>query len=146
MSKRDMITGDTMEDPAYYYLHENGDLIYKNPKAYSTEDFEESPFVKIYWIIDLENRLDAYHMLISASICGAKQDRIDDLKKKWGITDKDTQVYCDYVNIVYKETENGWIVYGGGLTKGEIKIYGRGNNLFSAVVDFYRNSIELQSE
>jgi hypothetical protein len=70
----------------YYYLHTNGDLIGKNPVAYSAEDFGGSDFVKAFWLIDTENRADLWKVILEALAQGARIDRIKDLCEKWGAT------------------------------------------------------------
>ncbi len=77
----------------YYYLHTNGELISKNPIAYNSSDFNESPFVKCYWEIDTEDRGDAWKLVIEALARGAKLDKIKELATKWKLTKEDLKEY-----------------------------------------------------
>ena len=78
----------------YYYLHINGDLIYK-PAIAVDDDYFDSSFVRKFWPITLSDRGDAYTLLLDAQAMGAKQERIQELKAKWNITEEDTQFYAD---------------------------------------------------
>lgn len=77
----------------YYYLHINGDLLGKNPVAYNNDDFAENPFVKEFWLVDTENRADAWILVIEALALGARTERIKELANKWGLTAKDLKEF-----------------------------------------------------
>lgn len=77
----------------YYYLHTNGDLIAKNPSSHNQADFNESTFVKRWWLIETEFRLDAWTLVIEALALGARIDRIKDLAQKWNLTKEDLKEY-----------------------------------------------------
>lgn len=62
----------------FYYLHTNGDLIYKR-----FEPESDSPFVKKVWRIDLSDRADAWRVVFEAMALGANLDRIGELASKW---------------------------------------------------------------
>lgn len=99
MSKRDTVTGQgaipgwLTEDECYYYLHTNGELIHKG-RHYSWEAFDESDFVKKWWIINLQRRWDCYNMIFHAIVLGVDPKRVEELRHKWGMTDEDTIQYC----------------------------------------------------
>ena len=84
------------KDDGYYYLHTNGDLIYK-PEIVMQDDpnYFDSPFVKKVWPITLNERATAYTLLLDAEAMGARQERIHKLKAKWKITEEDTQIFAD---------------------------------------------------
>lgn len=69
----------------YYYLHTNGDLIYKKYRP------EPSDFVRKIWEFDDEERGHAWLIVIEAKAMGARQNRIDELTKLWNLTDEDAQ-------------------------------------------------------
>jgi hypothetical protein len=75
----------------YYYLHsETKDLISKNPVVVDSDpDYFDSPFVQKVWLLDMENRADAWTFIIEASALGAKTARIKDLAARWGLTLQD---------------------------------------------------------
>ena len=71
-----MITG-------YYYLHENGSLIYKVGTD-CVADFRESDFVKAFWPFDPEDRETAWNLLVESLAAGANKDRVISLQKNGG--------------------------------------------------------------
>ena len=80
----------------YYYLHTNGDLIYKPATVMDSDpNYFDSSFVKKVWPITLDERADAYTLLLDAEAMGARIDRIHELKTKWNITEEDTQTFAD---------------------------------------------------
>ncbi len=81
----------------YYYLHVNGALIWKKDigdLGVTRQDLIESDFCKDFWLIDTEDRGDAWDMLIMALAAGADPERVKDLAKSWGCDDKDALVYA----------------------------------------------------
>ena len=83
-----------METKWYYYLHENGDLIGKSPAAVDSIgpfDYFDSPFVRMWWVI--EDRFSLIQMLTEAEASGARADRIADIEKVNNVTDEDYKRY-----------------------------------------------------
>ena len=75
----------------YYYLHQNGQLIFKN-YLFDPADFD-SPFVKKWWRINTENRKDAWNVLLEGLACGADLENVKRLANKWGCNRKDLVEY-----------------------------------------------------
>lgn len=87
----------------YYYLHENGDLIYKRAlDGGQVADLRESDLVKAFWSIDLTDREDAWTVLVEALAAGAKPERVRQLATKWGCSNEDAAVYAERVGCVVK--------------------------------------------
>ena len=81
----------------YFYLHVNGDLIYKNnPDAIT--DIRDSDFCRSVWVYNGE-RATAWQILVEALSLGAKQKRIEELAKKWGCDNKDAKHYAQYLGL-----------------------------------------------
>ena len=75
----------------YYYLHTNGDLIGKNPVVVESDSsYFDSPFVKKVWKIDLEDRHDAWKMVLEALALEAKITRVQELVNKWNLNLEDS--------------------------------------------------------
>ena len=89
----------------YYYLHTNGELIYK-PNADPT-DFRDSTFVRHFWPINPAIREMAWNLLIEASALGVK-DRVAELSAKWHCDDKDAAVYAERVGCKLFRDGNQW--------------------------------------
>lgn len=87
----------------YYYLHQNGSLIYKKLKP---ED--DSPFVIKIWGLDLSERGDAWLICIEALALGANKSRIDELAEKWGLTDEDAQEFADRAGLKLFKDGSAW--------------------------------------
>ena len=87
----------------YYYLHQNGQLIGKNPIVVDSDpEYFNSPFVQKVWVIDTENRADAWNLLIEAISLKANMNQIKKLALQWGITKDDLP---NYINQQGKLTE-----------------------------------------
>jgi len=75
----------------YYYLHQDGSLIGKNPEVVEHDDqYFNSPFVKKVWMIDLTKREDAWTLVLEALALGASLDRAKELAEKWKLTYEDS--------------------------------------------------------
>ncbi len=75
----------------WYYLHTNGDLIFKKFRPES-----DSPFVRRVWALAAEDRACAWLICIEALALGARKSRIDELAKKWELTDEDAQEFVKH--------------------------------------------------
>lgn len=151
MSKQDTTTGrrtTSPEDMGWYYLHVNGELIYKPySSVYDPRiDFEESSFVLCYWLINLSDREDAYNLLVRAKMLGAKKDRIEELVSKWNIDDDDTKVYCEKYGIKWARSGEQFIASAGPPIGDDGPVRGVGITLFKAVCDFYAKAVNLPEE
>jgi len=69
----------------FYYLHTNGEMIFKR-----FEPESDSPFVKKVWALDISNRMDAWKIALEGLFLGARTERIEELAKKWGLTFEDS--------------------------------------------------------
>ena len=96
-----------MED-GYYYLHTNGDLIFKPAMVITDPSYFDSDFVKRIWPFKSEDRDTAYQMLIDAQAMGAKLERITELRMKWAMTEKDTQIWADRTGFKLFEDGDRW--------------------------------------
>ena len=142
MSKQDIVTGQNHgENYCYYYLHTNGDLIHKN-KHCDIQDFEESSFVKKWWIIDLDGRIDIYNMLIHASMLGINKKRLEGLIEHWEITNEDAANYCKKMGLTYKMDGNSHCVHGAGFTNLQECNAGFGDTLFEAICEFMKVEVK----
>lgn len=93
----------------YYYLHENGSLIYKrNLDNGQAADFREGDLVRMFWKIDLKDRLDAWTILVEASALGANKTRINDLADLWHCDDADADNYGAAVGITFDMDGDAW--------------------------------------
>lgn len=89
----------------WYYLHTNGDLIYK-PGSDAAVDIRDSSFAVAMWPIDPSDRAGAWRVLVEALAAGANRSRIDELADKWGCTDDDARNYADHLGMVLQPDGN----------------------------------------
>ena len=83
----------------WYYLHSNGDLIYKRDLEGTVADLRESDFVKALWPFDPDDRAQAWNILIEALAAGANLRRIKELAEYWGCNNDDALNYAHYLHI-----------------------------------------------
>lgn len=81
-----------MSIQGWYYLHVNGELIYK-PSPDAAMDIRDSDLARALWPMDPSDRMGAWAILIEASVAGANRARINELAKKWQCDDLDAQQY-----------------------------------------------------
>ena len=96
-----MITG-------WYYLHENGELLYKRDLEGTVADIRESDFAIMLWPMDLSDRAGAWRILVEALACDTKQERIFELAEKWKCDDADAEIYAKHVNANLFLDGNAW--------------------------------------
>ncbi len=81
----------------WYYLHINGDLIYKRDLPGTDADIRESDFARALWPVDPTDRECAWAILVEALAAGAAEPRVLDLARRWGATDRDAEIYAERV-------------------------------------------------
>ena len=91
----------------WYYLHENGSLIYK-PSADACADIRDSDLARGLWPVDPEDRAGAWRIVIEAGTAGARPERIAGLAKQWGCTDEDAKHYAEHIGARLYKDGNAW--------------------------------------
>ena len=91
--------GGQLSIEGWYYLHTNGDLIYKRELGGTAADIRESDFARSMWPFDPTDREGAWRILVEASSLGAKPERIRELASLWQCDDADAQHFADLLNI-----------------------------------------------
>lgn len=92
----------------WYYLHVNGDLIYK-PGSGAIVDIRDSDLAVAAWPIDLIGRAGAWRVLVEGLAAGAKKSRVDDLAEKWGCSDADAEHYAAHIGAILQKDGNAWM-------------------------------------
>ena len=69
-----------MNEDGYYYLHTNGDLIWKR----SRPEMDVGGFVAHVWAVDAADRSSPWMILIEGLAAGASLSRVRELAEKWG--------------------------------------------------------------
>ena len=84
-----------------YYLHENGDLIYKSMD--DVADIRDSPFAVGLWFMDVSDRMTAWNVLVESLAAGAKTERVQALATKWGCDNRDALMYAERIGCALGE-------------------------------------------
>lgn len=92
----------------WYYLHTNGDLIFKRDYEGVAADIRESDFARAMWPMDASNRANAWQILVEAKAAGANPDRVAELAAKWRCDDEDAAIYAGHLNFKLFKDGNQW--------------------------------------
>lgn len=91
----------------YYYLHTNGQLIYK-PGTECVADIRESDFARMLWPCDPSDRFGAWRILIESLALGALASRVNELASKWLCDDTDADEFANRAGIQLSLDGNAW--------------------------------------
>lgn len=76
-----------LEQAGFYYLHANGNLIFKPASVVNYDsDYFSSPFVRKVWRVNVKDRLCAWRIVLEALSMGCSIPRAKELSEKWGLT------------------------------------------------------------
>lgn len=92
----------------WYYLHTNGDLIYKRELGETAADIRESDFARALWPCDPGDRASAWGILVEALAAGAYQLRVKELAQKWGCDDTDADEYAKRIGVMFIKDGDQW--------------------------------------
>lgn len=92
-----------MSIEGYYYLHVNGDLIYKQNLDETVADIRDSDFAKGLWSFDPTDREGAWSLLVESLAGGANKKRVFELAEKWGCTEDDAAVYAERLSLIVSQ-------------------------------------------
>lgn len=124
----------SMSIQGWYYLHTNGELIYKkNIDNGVAADIRESDFALGMWPVDPTNRLNAWTIVVEGLAAGATRSRVMELADKWKCDDVDADIYAKLMKIgVSQDDNNRWIA-----TRNDSR--GIGETKLDAFADLARN-------
>lgn len=92
----------------WYYLHTNGDLIYKRELEGTAADIRESDFAKALWPVDSSDRKMAWDILVEAWAAGGRKSRLQELADKWGCDNNDAEHYSGAIGVNIFLDGNAW--------------------------------------
>jgi hypothetical protein len=96
-----------MSIEGWYYLHENGDLIYK-PDSDAAMDIRDSDFAKALWPMDKLDREGAWTILVESLAAGARPERVKELAAKWKCGDNDAAMYAERIGARIGKDGDAW--------------------------------------
>lgn len=97
-----------MSIEGYYYLHTNGDLIYKHNLGETVADIRDSDFAVGLWPCDPSDREGAWRIVVEGLAAGADRKRIAELAEKWKLTDEDGAIYAERVGVNLQRDGSHW--------------------------------------
>lgn len=97
-----------MSIEGWYYLHTNGELIYKPDHDGTAADIRDSDFARALWPMDRSDRLGAWTILVEGLAAGANLKRVAELAAKWSCDDGDAATYADRVGALVYMNDNKW--------------------------------------
>jgi hypothetical protein len=92
----------------WYYLHINGDLIFRRDLGETEADIRESDFARALWPVDPFNREHAWTILVEGLAAGAQPERVRELAEKWGCKDTDAKVFADRIGCALIKYGGSW--------------------------------------
>lgn len=95
----------------WYYLHTNGNLIYKRDLEGTAADIRESDFAVALWPMDEGDRLTAWTVLVEGLAAGANKARVEELAAKWNCDDNDADVYGLHVGCLFVRNGDQWAAH-----------------------------------
>lgn len=96
----------------WYYLHENGELIYK-PDPAACADIRDSDLARGLWPLDPQNRPGAWTIVVEGLAAGARPERIADLARQWACDDTDAAHYAKHIGAHLFHDGNAWCATRG---------------------------------
>ncbi|HDZ9352672.1 TPA: hypothetical protein RUZ49_005211 [Klebsiella pneumoniae] len=127
-----------MSIDGWYYLHQNGDLIYK-PSPDAIVDIRDSDFAVCSWPVDVSSRKLAWEMLVEALALGAKESRISELAEKWNCNDEDADMFASVIGVVLEIDGNQWCAHRTDFVNLEESPAGFGESKLLAMADLARH-------
>lgn len=128
-----------MSIEGWYYLHTNGDLIFKKDYPGVAADIRESDFARMLWPMDPTDRFGAWRILIEASALDANKERIADLVTKWGCNDADADELAKRCGITIELDGNAWCATHAGFINLQESEAGFGENKLEAMADLAKH-------
>jgi len=118
----------------WYYLHTNGELIYKKELGGTAADIRESDFAIGLWPFDPTVRATAWDTLVEALAAGAKKERVIELAEKWKCDDEDAQRYNELIlqGRLYKDGDQ-WCATQGSFVDLQESSAGFGDTCLEAL-------------
>ncbi|SPA17212.1 hypothetical protein [Cupriavidus taiwanensis] len=91
----------------FFYLHREGDLLFKRNLPHVEDDLRRAEFVLAFWPVDWHNRETQWRMLIEAMAGGAQHERVMELARHWLLTNDDAQEYARRISVELDYYEPG---------------------------------------
>lgn len=127
-----------MSKNGWYYLHENGDLIYK-PSPDAIVDIRDSNFAVCSWPLDASDRKTGWEILVEALALGANDQRISEIAEKWQCNDVDADKFADVIGVKLKKDGDSWCAHKADFIDLQSSPAGFGENKLKAMASLAKN-------
>lgn len=117
----------------WYYLHQNGDLIYKPEHDGVVADIRDSDFARGLWPIDPADRLGAWTIVVEGLAAGALPARVCELVEKWKCSDGDAAVYAACIGVRLFKDGADWCATRADFTDLQGSPAGLGERAYEAL-------------
>ena len=124
-----------MELLGYYYLHTNGQLIFKSNLNGVEADIRESDFAECMWPIYYGDREGAWNILVEALALDADKTRVYELATKWNCDDEDANNYANSIGVILGTDGDQQTAVDGDFTCLAEHNAGFGNTKLEAIAD-----------
>jgi len=132
--------GGIVNIEGWYYLHENGSMIYKRELGGTIADLRESDFVIMCWPINTQDRASAWRILVEAgAIERTDKARLKELADKWGCDDEDAENYAQYIGIKVYKDGGSWCATRSDFINLQESTAGFGDTAREAMSDLCKN-------
>lgn len=123
----------------WYYLHENGSLIYKPEHDGTAADIRDSGLARCMWPMDPTDRMGAWNILVEGLALRANEARVIELAEKWGCDDADADVYADRLGVTLELDGNAWFAKLQNFQNLQESPVGFGESKLHALADLARD-------
>lgn len=124
----------------WYYLHENGDVIFKSDYEGVVADLRESDFVKALWSFDSADRQKAWSILVESLSAGANKKRVQELADKWSCNDKDAEIFAERIGVKLSMDGNQFCAIGPGFINLQESPAGFGDTALEAMAELAKET------
>lgn len=123
----------------WYYLHVNGELIYKRDLDGTAADIRESDLARGLWPMDPQDREGAWRIVIEAGAAGAKPERIKELAAKWQCDDEDAEIFAKHMGMRLYRDGNQWCATRADFENLQESTAGFGGTALDAFIDLAKS-------
>ena len=117
----------------WYYLHQNGDLIYKPDHDGVVADIRDSDFARGLWPIAPADRLGAWTIVVEGLAAGALPARVRELADKWKCSDEDAAIYVECIGVRLFKDGAAWCATRADFTDLQASPTGFGERAYEAL-------------
>jgi len=123
----------------WYYLHVNGDLIYKRELGGTAADIRESDLAIGLWPCDRTSRLSAWTMLVESLAAGANSERVSELAAHFNADEEDAKIYADKIGVILTVDGDKVCCTRHDFVNLQVSKAGFGDTSLEAMADLCRN-------